>query len=131
MKRVAILMLVIGLSATNAISQGLSEEGAKKEMTTEQRADKRTEMMVDKLDLTTEQTEEIREINRAHAMKMEKIHEEMKALHKKAKDEKQQAKKKIDAVLDDDQKSVFEEEIQKHKEERKKKRKEKCCHENE
>lgn len=131
MRTIAILTVIIGLSITNTYAQEISEEGARKEMTPEQRADKRTSMMTEKLGLTAEQEDEIKAINREHAMEMEKIHEEMKALKESAKKEREKTKSEIESVLDDEQKSTFEEEVKKHKEERRKKRKERCCHEKE
>ena len=135
MKSVAVLMLMFGLSFTQAMAQDKpKEDGDRKEMkdmTPEERAEKRTQKMVETLGLTSAQEEKISAINLAHAMEMEKIHQEMKALREKAKDARDKTKSEIDAVLTQEQKDKMNAEMEKRKEEHEKKRKEKCCHDKE
>ncbi|MEZ4922089.1 MAG: DUF4890 domain-containing protein [Crocinitomicaceae bacterium] len=127
MKKIAVLVLMIG-----TITVGFAQGGPGgpdrekfKDMSPEERAEKRTEKMAEMLDLTADQKEKILKLNLEHAKEMESIKAEGEKLKEKAKNERDSNKKAVESILTDEQKKILEEK----EKEREEKRKEhcKCC----
>lgn len=108
------LMTTIGIGLMIALvsptfaqdsKKGEDKKEQKKNLTPEQKAQKRTDKMTAELGLSEEQAKEVYEINLKHIKAMTPIREEMKQIKEKAKAERKKAKAEIDKVLTDDQKA--------------------------
>lgn len=119
MKKVALLGL-IGLMgfATNGFAQDVEPKKDPQEfekMTPEERAEKRTEHMKKELNLSEEQTKEIKALNVSHMKEMEEIRKEMKRLKAEAKAKKEAHHEKVSEVLTDEQRDKHEAKMAEHK----------------
>ncbi|MCB9225244.1 MAG: DUF4890 domain-containing protein [Crocinitomicaceae bacterium] len=130
MKKIAVLVLMIGTITVGFAQGGPGGPGGPdrekfKDMSPEERAEKRTEKMAEMLDLTADQKEKILKLNLEHAKEMESIKAEGEKLKEKAKNERDSNKKAVESILTDEQKKILEEK----EKEREEKRKEhcKCC----
>ena len=113
------LMTTLGMGLMIAlISPAVAQNNDKpqhkkfKEMTVEERAQKRTDRMTKQLELSDDQAKKVYKINLEHAKKMEELRKQRKAQNEKTKAE-------MDKVLTDEQKKKAEELRKKHEEKRK------------
>lgn len=113
------LMTTIGVGLmiamiSPAVAQDKTDQHKKegKNMTVEERAQKRTDKMTEKLGLSDDQAKDVYKINLEHAKKMEDLRQQKKAQHEKTKAE-------LDKVLTDEQKKKAEELRKKREEKRK------------
>jgi len=125
-----ILTLLIGFASVQGFSQEDRSEKPKKEMkklTPEEKAKKRTEKMTEVLGLDEDQASKIESINLAHAIEMDKIKLEHKALKEKAKKQRELTESNIKKVLTTEQQVVFDEK-RKERKEKHEEHKQKCQH---
>ncbi len=106
------LMIALITPAVAQDKQGPAKKEYK-EMTVEERAQKRTDQMTKNLELTEDQAKKVYEINLEHAKKMEELRKQKKAQNDKTKAE-------LDKVLTDEQKKKAEE-LKKERDEKRKK----------
>lgn len=115
---------------TLSLSFGQKERGEseREKLTATEKAEKRTNKLVDLLTLSEDQKEKVYQINLNHIEKMEAIKVEKDALREKIKSAHDIAKSEMDAILTSDQKTILDEKREEMKKKRKEKR-EKCQHE--
>ena len=135
MRTVLILTVLLGLNFSNGFAQEENKQKDHprefKEMTPEERAEKRTIKMTEELGLTEDQATRIKAVNLAHAKEMERLHAEFKVLKDQMKAEREKTKKEIDSVLTDAQREKMKMREEEHKKKREQHHKEKCCHDKE
>ncbi|HIP35714.1 MAG TPA: DUF4890 domain-containing protein [Crocinitomix sp.] len=105
---------IIALTSPVIAQEGNMDKNPK-QLTAEERAQKRTDKMTKQLELTEEQAKKVYEINLEHVKKMDALKAERKAQNEKTKSE-------LDKVLTEKQKKKAEELRQKRKEKQKSKR---------